>query len=835
MWRTLLAALLILWQAQASSANFASFQVNGPGIATPDVICDVTTGVATGVGAGTCASTPLTCDGVTDDSPGVITLNNWAVNTWQASHTGLIEFFIPSGKTCNFAGNNVICGIGTSANANCPFINIKKFVVVGYGSTVTGVHIDSFAGVGEFHDNLHDVRTQQANVGDSCVTLITTPQQTITGVTFVSQTSVTGATNNGGKVRLAVGSTTGFVTGQYVNITGIVGTTEANGLNKSTVFDATHLDLPDVSFVNAWVSGGTVNEGTKLTVASTAGFTTGQRIRITGTGGVNFLNGGYKQITVLDGTHLSTPVAMNGSWTGTGTIGDYSGIYTVGQYAMMAGFDMQGILGFGGFGYPISNFYFNYVKIVSVNLGTGVVCFDAALTETYLTTWPIYDYGDNDIGGVGTDQGGPATLYALDPSWDVDGELRGLTVDRPLAQSYMKGRKAVLRDVTMTGEACLVPTENGDFQVITSDYSTCDGVGSGFEIDKMIGTVEFTGGTIWGAQFQTSMPNVFTISGTTILHKIVGTPKKFIGTNLTIPEFQLGANAFGRTNEVVCTNCNIGLLSQQSVRVGPDASNSGVNIQWSMAGDTITIPNIWSFNNVRNPINWAIPGTNIMWSGTSSSELLTQVSTVTQDATNTYVKLATSYGGGTWPAVPFSGGKLFIIVHPAPKFTCTGCTGAAGSLAALWPAAAPVYSYQTFTYGGAQSGANFGQFIMWGNLSSLSINVTTAYTGAGSLAFNLSQFGNWNVLESAPTYTEVNYGPAVNAKVAGNRVITLSGVTGTQSGDGGLAVPDAVQTWFQQQAQSAPQYSADVSASCPGAGCPSITVIMQTNQGVVNP
>lgn len=80
---------------------------------------------------------------------------------------------------------------------------------------------------------------------------------------------VLGAANNGsGIIRLTVGSdygsvgnctscsTGGLVTGDVVKVSGITGTTEANGTWTLTVIDGTHIDLQSSAFVNAYTSGG---------------------------------------------------------------------------------------------------------------------------------------------------------------------------------------------------------------------------------------------------------------------------------------------------------------------------------------------------------------------------------------------------------------------------------------------------------------------------------------------------------------------------------------------------------------------------------------------------
>lgn len=71
--------------------------------------------------------------------------------------------------------------------------------------------------------------------------------------------TITGAANNGsGKVRLTVGSTSGWTTGDTKTISGVGGTTEANGTWQITVVDGTHIDLATVNYSNAYTSGGVV-------------------------------------------------------------------------------------------------------------------------------------------------------------------------------------------------------------------------------------------------------------------------------------------------------------------------------------------------------------------------------------------------------------------------------------------------------------------------------------------------------------------------------------------------------------------------------------------------
>jgi hypothetical protein len=70
--------------------------------------------------------------------------------------------------------------------------------------------------------------------------------------------AVTGAANNGsGLIRITT-ATSPFRTGDFVTITGVGGTVEANAVNwRITVISPTTFDLVGSTFTNAYTSGGT--------------------------------------------------------------------------------------------------------------------------------------------------------------------------------------------------------------------------------------------------------------------------------------------------------------------------------------------------------------------------------------------------------------------------------------------------------------------------------------------------------------------------------------------------------------------------------------------------
>jgi hypothetical protein len=70
---------------------------------------------------------------------------------------------------------------------------------------------------------------------------------------------ISNAVNNGfGLIRLTVNTTSGMITGQKVTIGDVVGTTEANGNWTITVISLTEIDLQSSAFTNAYSSGGYV-------------------------------------------------------------------------------------------------------------------------------------------------------------------------------------------------------------------------------------------------------------------------------------------------------------------------------------------------------------------------------------------------------------------------------------------------------------------------------------------------------------------------------------------------------------------------------------------------
>jgi hypothetical protein len=496
-----------------------------------------------------------------------------------------------------------------------------------------------------------------------------------------------------------------------------------------------------------------------------------------------------------------------------------SSLFSIGKYALITGLDLQGTWRGEGYGFPPNPHFFEYVQVTDINSSTGVITFKSPLKNTYKSTWPSYDVG----GRFGPDQGGPATLYALDPSWDTISEYRGLTIDQPNRQTYSIGRSVTYRDVTFTGGYCGIPTQNLLWQAINTKMTRC-----AMEVDKLITEMVLDGVTIELVEFQSSSTDFLTMRNSIVTSAIMGTPKKAVISDSTITLFRPGAWAYGRTDEVICDNCVLPNIMVHGV-IDKGINEAGVNNTYTMSGGVIVVPN------TQGAVSWAVPGTNLMWRGQYDSQTAFKVVDVTQDANNTYIK--TNLSGG-FPTLPLTSGMLFIHAHPAPKFTCRNCTGSEDAVdLSQAPVGAPIYSYSKRTYDKTTLKGIGTGLSLWGNPISIGFNVTTSFAGTQIplLLHGLAPFDNLKTIGPASNYTVTDYGPLVNLRQVGNRVVTLSGVTcngsaGLCSDDDALTLPNSTQSWFV--GSYAPTIYTDVS------GDPSnfrVTIEIKTDQGIVNP
>lgn len=299
--------------------------------------------------------------------------------------------------------------------------------------------------------------------------------------------------------------------------------------------------------------------------------------------GINDVAGCSARINTVSAGATSVTINTTGY---SGSLSTLCSRFVPGQWAAVTGFDLQGV--FGDYqGEPPNPHFFDFVQIGSTSncTSTGQIQLGSALTNTYLSTWPNWSSGN----GLGSDKGGPATIYALTSDWGGATEIRGLTVDVPSFQTNVNGRSVTLRDVVMTGAPCVIPSQNDVFTMINSTGTSC-----GIEVDKLINQLNYSGTTLNRLQFQSSSTNVLNWDGGSLISDLNGTPKVANVSNLTTPIIRLGPYAYGPATSATCTNCSTSsLITGFGVSEGGGPSNPGTNFAFAVSSGVFSYP-MWT-------------------------------------------------------------------------------------------------------------------------------------------------------------------------------------------------------------------------------------------------
>lgn len=573
----------------------------------------------------------------------------------------------------------------------------------------------------------------------------------------------------------------------------------------------------------------------RLIVNSTTGLASGDTLYIsgiTGTGNVPGRANGNKWIKVVDSTHIDLfQWTWDGGYTSGGTAGgDRTSLFTVGAPALMTGYTLQSYWG-GPYGAPSNHYWFEWPIVQSINSTTHQVCFTQPLTNTYKETWPQYNTGAQ----FQLDPGGPATLYAIDPTWELRHVYKDFTIENGEGQTGSGGRNVTWNNVLPAGSACMIPSQNEMYSWININAPLCT-----IEADKLIGTWNISGSSLFKIDIQSSSINLLNVSSSTFTGGLYGAPKKSVIDGINTVDLTAGTIAYGVSDETVCTNCTI---TGSMGRSGAGETVDTVGQPWSMSGGVITIPNAYSWNACCDKselqLRYVVPGKYSVWAGSSNPGGGTKtlfgrtlkVNDVTQDLTNTYVH--TSEAGG-FPTGSWSALGLALVPHPAPMFTGSFLPGSANTALALngCPAQAPLYSCQNFTYTGSASGTSAGYAPnIWGEVDTFTFTNNVPYTGVSSLTWTLSQFSNMLVLTSGlavanlPTET-------INVKLPNScgsctRTLNAANPTGsnTQASDS-LAMP-AAGSLIGGSPGSGPVFSANTPSDSP-----QVTITLRTNQNL---
>lgn len=221
-------------------------------------------------------------------------------------------------------------------------------------------------------------------------------------------------------------------------------------------------------------------------------------------------------------------------------------------------------LGNGKIGdFPPSHFFHEHRLITAVNAGTGVLTLDSPLQFSYKTTYP-------NIGGGAPFQGGPATVYLMEKTYNTNAQYFGGTITSA-SQTNIVGKSIVLTDVAWSSAAAGPnPTQSGAIWLIGNSFL-------GSEVDKDIDLLAIINSSNHQIDIQSSSINTFIMQGTTITGTLNGTPANSSISNSKIGGIRAGPPVSGISNSttldgVTFTTAVVGvhfsLISSYSLSTG---------------------------------------------------------------------------------------------------------------------------------------------------------------------------------------------------------------------------------------------------------------------------
>lgn len=314
---------------------------------------------------------------------------------------------------------------------------------------------------------------------------------------------------------------------------------------------------------------------------------------------------------------------------------------TVGQWMMVAGYDIQGLFQ-TVYGFPLNFHFIDYVQITAV--GTDTITFTPALQNFYSDQWPCFN-----ADSASDDPGGPATVYFMHPDFGCSSTF----IDGTYYQTDLikcEGLNFTMNGGTTTNYP-IYPSLNKYWTAINHDASAAALV----EVDKLVDTATFQGGSWSQIHTQSSSVLNMNISGTTISGPLNGTARNTTVSNSTIgTNLIIGPTAYGRADTFVCRNTTItgGGVTGGLTTSGP--SSEGYQAFASMSNGVITIP-MWvgadAVFKVFPPDPW---GRNVIfWTGNGGRSIGSfQVLSVTSD---------------TWPAADNQSSTVNITTTSSSK------------------------------------------------------------------------------------------------------------------------------------------------------------------------
>lgn len=483
---------------------------------------------------------------------------------------------------------------------------------------------------------------------------------------------------------------------------------------------------PGTTLINAWVAGIhnvlVDGPGARIVAAGGSGFFLGGQgiIQV----GLNSASGKSARVqTVAAG---ASQIALTSASFSAG----YISRFTVGKVIMIGGSNPQSYFQ-SPYGFPPNFTFFEWRTIANVNAGTGVIDLDQPLTNSYSDQWPEYNQGSN----FEADPGGPATIYAINDTWDMTAEYRGapgnpFTISQR-GQTYAGGRHIIYRDVVFTGAHGGIPSQNVTWSAINVDYGFTN-----METDKLVGTMLMDGVTIAQIVNQSSSTDLLIMRNSTVTSRLDGGAKRTEITDSTLGNFGPGIWAYGNTSgATICTRCAITTLNfnfNENFKSNPSPS------PYTMSSGIITMSNSFSNGATEGARTIVTPDSIVYYLASGFSSLGTfQIQTVTADpwpaldnqTTTTTINITSASKNLNVPSGPFVSGDVgkTIIVNGAGGSggqlrTFITAYSSATDVTLFDAAGTTVSSSQTIQWGTSNTYAQTNQAGGFPNISTLTAN-----------------------------------------------------------------------------------------------------------------
>ncbi len=508
---------------------------------------------------------------------------------------------------------------------------------------------------------------------------------------------------------------------------------------------------------------------------------TSSKLSDNGTGGGFWLGGGGQignntsQARVATVSKGATTLNFT-SCPGAGCAADLA-LFSSGAPVLMTGVDLQGE------GQPTNPAFWDFLTVATVTT-TGVTV-TTPITHDYKSTWPNYSTGS----GGQPDQGGPGTLYVLDPTWNVSVEANRLILDQGAGAggSVTNGKSITLKNgvITSAATSCQGPSVNGFLAWINVTATNCT-----VEVDKLIDVFVLQNvSAITNVDFQTASVKQFIASEVTASTFLGAGGINNIVANSSPAELHLGSHGYGASygRDYIIGN-NIPIL------IAGSASQSMINLRGTWAGGVLTVPPNFTVTSAANngsglirilvnsttgwstgmasdiivssgsascngdwvltvvdgthfdlqgstfaatcaggsatlPLKWAVPGANIYWDGGHTSQgPVAQVLDVGTSGANT---TATTSLAGAFPTMPLNSGAATLKVQSVPQVFARGNYGSAAAIDLnQTPAGSPYGSYSKLIVAGTN-----------GSYSSVPASGSPTVTGNPSTPYTMPVWG----------------------------------------------------------------------------------------------